>query len=368
MQCWANIPPTISFTSCRPADTPVSDYFVRTSGDTDWNENTWDAFVERHPFSHPLQLSAWGRFKELFGWQSERLGLFQYGELIAGAQILYRTLPGVPLKFAYIPKGPLFDKYKIEKRRLFDAIHQRARRRGAVMLRIEPELIDSDAHRFDLMKYGFSSAPHAIQPQTTVWIDLKPDEDEILARMKQKWRYNIRLAGRKGVTVRTGDAQDVDRFIELMQVTGQRKEFGVHAPEYYRAFWRLFAPAGHAELLVAEFEGEMLAGIMVALLGKNAYYFYGASGNRHRNLMPSHLLQWEAMRRAKARGCTAYDLWGVPDEVGVNPDAPIPDPPEGMWGVWRFKRGFGGEIVRYVGAWDKGYYPGVLTLAHRLGY
>jgi len=151
-----------------------------------------------------------------------------------------------------------------------------------------------------------------------------------------------------------------------MQTTGQRKAFGVHEPAYYRAFWQHFAPAGHAALFLAEFQGEVLAGVMVAQLGDKAYYFYGASGNKHRNLMPSHLLQWEAMRWAKARGCTAYDLWGIPDEVGQNPEAEIPDPPSGMWGVWRFKRGFGGKIVRYIGAWDKAYYPLVLSLAHKL--
>ncbi len=281
---------------------------------------------------------------------------------------MYRKLPGVPLKFAYIPKGPLLTwDNASQTKQLFAAIHRLARKSGAALLRIEPEMRDAPEHRQHLSDLGFSPAPHAIQPQTTVWVDLTADEDVILARMKQKWRYNVRLAGRKGVVVRQGDADDVERFIDLMQVTGQRKDFGVHAPEYYRTFWRLFAPAGHAMLFVAEFEGEMLAGIMVARAGDKAYYFYGASGNKRRNLMPSHLLQWEAMRWAKASGCSGYDLWGVPDEVGLNPDAPIPDPPAGMWGVWRFKRGFGGEIVRYVGAWDKAYYPFVLPLARRMG-
>ena len=347
----------------------MTDYILRTSSETEWDESQWDAFVQGHPFSHPLQLRAWGQFKEAFGWESQRLGLFAGNDLVAGAQMLYRRLPGVPLKFAYIPKGPLVAwEDTSQTGQLFTALHALARKRGAALLRIEPELRDAPEHRQRLADLDFTPAPHAIQPQTTVWIDLTPDEDAILARMKQKWRYNVRLAGRKGVTVRPGNEQDVERFIELMQVTGQRKAFGVHAPGYYRTFWRLFAPAGHAELFVAEFEGEMLAGIMVARTGDKAYYFYGASGNKRRNLMPSHLLQWEAMRWAKNVGCTGYDLWGVPDEVGLNPDAPIPDPPEGMWGVWRFKRGFGGEIVRYVGAWDRAYYPFVLPLARRLGY
>ncbi len=349
----------------------MPEYAIRTSSDAGWREDEWDSFVSSHPLAHPLQLSLWARFKADFGWDSLRVGLFAGDELKAGAQMLFRKLPGLgPIapRFAYIPKGPLWDwRDDGMMAALTSALHRQARARGAIMLRLEPELPDSPPHRQRLTALGFSPAPHAIQPQTTVWLDLTPDEDAMLARMKQKWRYNVRLARRKGVTVRQGDAADVERFIALMQVTGERKDFGVHAPAYYRSFWRLFAPAGHAVLLIAEFEGEILAGIMVVQVGDKAYYFYGASGSKRRNLMPSHLLQWEAMRWAKARGCTAYDLWGVPDEVGLNPEAPIPDPPTGMWGVWRFKRGFGGEIVRYVGAWDRAYFPLVLHLARRFG-
>jgi len=347
----------------------VTKLSIRTSNDTAWQEDVWNAFVEEHPLAHPLQLSAWAEFKKHFGWDSQRIGLFAGEELVAGAQVLYRRIAGLPLKLAYIPKGPLVDWHNTGQiTALLDAVHRQARGHGAVLLRLEPELPDDPINHQTLTELGFKPAPRFIQPRTTVWIDLTPEEEQILARMKQKWRYNVRLARRKGVQVRVGTAADVDRFIELMQVTGARKEFGVHAPEYYRRFWQLFAPAGRAALLVAEFEQEMLAGIMVARTGRKAYYFYGASGNKHRNLMPSHLLQWEAMLWAKNQGCTGYDLWGVPDEVGLNPDTPIPDPPTGMWGVWRFKRGFGGEIVRYVGAWDKSYYPFILPLVHKLGY
>ena len=342
---------------------------IRTSQSPEWDDGVWDAFVETHPRGHFLQLSGWGKFKEAFGWEAVRVGLFEAGQIVAGAQILLRPLVKLPLtpRFAYIPKGPVVDWEQQDLvERLFRAIHTEARRHRAAMLRIEPELRDTPEHRSRLQALGFTPSSRWIQPRTTVWIDLTPDEETMLKRMKQKWRYNVRLAGRKGVVVREGNEEDVEAFIGLMQVTGERKAFGVHAADYYRTFWRMFAPAGRAALLLAEFEGEPLAGIMVGRTGKHAYYFYGASGNRRRNLMPSHRLQWEAMRWAKARGCTGYDLWGVPDEVADDPDAPIPDPPAGMWGVWRFKRGFGGEVVRYVGAWDRGYLPGVLAVARRL--
>ncbi len=347
-------------------------YQTVTSQAAEWDPRVWDAFVESHPDGHFLQLSGWGTLKEAFGWRSFVVGLKQGAQLVAGAQVLLRPLPGLgPLapRFAYAPKGPLIDWRQPDQVTTFmHALYTHTRRQGALLLRMEPELRDTATHRHILAELGFSPSQKCIQPRTTVWIDLTPDEDIILARMKQKWRYNIRLAGRKGVVVREGNEADLEKFIELMQVTGERKTFGVHAPDYYRTFWRLFASEeGRALLLLAEYRGEPLAGVMVGRVGRQAYYFYGASGNRHRNLMPSHLLQWEAMRWAKRQGCTRYDLWGVPDEVGIDPTTPIPEPPTGMWGVWRFKRGFGGEIVRYVGAWDRAYYPFVLPLARRLG-
>lgn len=345
-------------------------FSVLTSQEAGWDEARWDAFVEGHPRGHFLQFSGWGALKEAFGWEALRVGLLEDGRLVAGAQVLFRPLPGLGrmgLRFAYIPKGPLVAwEDEAQARALLDAVHGVVRARGGLLLRVEPELRDTPEHRAWLQRYGLNPSARWIQPRTTVWVDISPAEEVILARMKQKWRYNIRLAGRKGVVVREGGEEDVERFIALMQITGDRKAFGVHAPEYYRAFWRIFAAQGRAVLLMAEYEGEALAGIMVGQCGPHAYYLYGASGNRHRNLMPSHLLQWEAMRWAKARGCTGYDLWGVPDEVGKDPDAPIPDPPQGMWGVWRFKRGFGGEIVRYVGAWDRAYYPLVGRIFQRV--
>jgi lipid II:glycine glycyltransferase (peptidoglycan interpeptide bridge formation enzyme) len=346
-----------------------TDLQVIDNASSAWDEAAWDAFVEGHPHGHFLQLSGWGRFKATFGWESLTVALMQGNAIVAGAQVLLRPLVQAPLapRFAYIPKGPLVDWTRPEGvRALLDAVDTRVRRRGAVLLRIEPELRETPESRATLTELGFQPV-RSIQPRTTVWIDLRADEETILARMKQKWRYNVRLAKRKGVVVREGGEADLEAFIALMQVTGERKAFGVHAPDYYRAFWQEFAPTGRAALLLATYEDEPLAGLMVGRAGPHAYYFYGASGNRHRNLMPSHLLQWEAMRWARARGCTGYDLWGVPDEVWDDPDAPIPDPPQGMWWVWRFKRGFGGDIVRYVGAWDRGYYPLVLAAARRAG-
>lgn len=334
---------------------------IRYSRQDGWSDEAWDQFVGGHAAAHPLQLTAWGALKSDFGWDAAQLGLEQEGRLVAGTQILFRKLPrlgALPLRIAYVPKGPLLDWADAGiTRALFHALHRFCLRSGALMLKIEPEQPHSPDLSALLRALNFRPSSRTIQPRTTLWLDLRPDEDIILANMKQKWRYNVRLAERKGVTVRQGDAADLALFNNLMQATGERNEFGVHSAAYYQRFWELFGPSGQAALFIAEREGRALAALMALRLAGRAYYLYGASANEERQLMPSHLLQWQTMRWAKAHGCTAYDFWGIPDEVGLDPDAPIPDPATDLWGVWRFKRGFGGEIMRYTGAWDRYFVP-----------
>jgi lipid II:glycine glycyltransferase (peptidoglycan interpeptide bridge formation enzyme) len=181
--------------------------------------------------------------------------------------------------------------------------------------------------------------------------------------MKQKTRYNIRLAARKGITVRPGSEGDLPAFYELMQVTAERDDFAIHSRAYYEAAHRLFAHssdgigAARGRLLLAEYEGRLLAGVMVMALGKTACYMYGASASELRELMPTYLLQWEAMLWARDQGCREYDLWGVPDEDEAALEARFQERHDGLWGVYRFKRGFGGRLVRSIGAWDLVYAP-----------
>jgi lipid II:glycine glycyltransferase (peptidoglycan interpeptide bridge formation enzyme) len=191
-------------------------------------------------------------------------------------------------------------------------------------------------------------------------ISLEGSEEDRLARMKQKTRYNIRLAEKKEIVVR--ESGDVDAFYALMQLTGQRDGFGVHSKEYFQDAYNLFAPRGMGVLLVAEYAGRPLAGLMAFARGSRAWYFYGASNDEERNRMPTYLLQWEAMRWAKARGCSEYDLWGVPDAGEAELEAGFSERSDGLWGVYRFKRGFGGALMRSAGAWEKAYLPLVSPL------
>jgi lipid II:glycine glycyltransferase (peptidoglycan interpeptide bridge formation enzyme) len=156
--------------------------------------------------------------------------------------------------------------------------------------------------------------------------------------------------------VRQGGEADLPTFYTLSQLTAARDGFGTHSLAYYRAAFDLFGPEQVA-LLLAEFEGEALAGLMVFCQGQDAYYFYGASSNNQRHLMPAYLLQWAAMRWAKARGCTRYDLWGIPHAPTATLEAEFEQRSDGLWGVYRFKRGFGGAVVHSPGAFDFVYHP-----------
>ncbi len=305
---------------------------------------TWDDFLCAES-GHLLQSAGWGELKTLFGWRAQRLALERQGRLVAGAQILFRRLP-LGLKLAYIPRGPVADPTdNATLNALLDALCAAARHQSAFALKIEPNW-----HLPPLYKTGappslprFSFSGEGVQPRTTIHVDLTRELDAILAGMKPKWRYNIRLAERKGVTVRVGSAADVEVFYELLCITGTRDQFAIHSLDYYRAAFEMLG--GHARLFIAEYEGEPLAAIFCTAFAGEAIYLYGASSNAHRERMPNHALHWAAMQWAKGCGCTRYDLWGIPD-VGAQHAAPLPD------SLYQFKQGFGGEVVRYVGAYD----------------
>ncbi len=314
--------------------------------------DAWEAFLRAHPQAHILQTATWARLKAAFGWQATP---FVVGR--SGVLVLWRGLP-LGWQLGYVPRGPVGDWTPA----LWDAVDAEARRRRAVLVKVEPDLWQEDAQaRWGAgPPPGFVASTHSVQPPRTIVIDLRGDEDALLARMKQKTRYNIRLAARKGVVVRPWE--DVDGFYALLQATAQRDGFPLHPAAYYRRAYALFHPRGQAQLLVAEYQGEPLAALMVFRRGPRAWYFYGASSNRHRNKMPTYLLQWEAMRWAKAQGAVEYDLWGIPDADEADLEAQFTHRRDGLWGVYRFKRGFGGQVRRTAGPWDRVYRPWLYRL------
>ena len=325
---------------------------VRTFDRPD-DESAWDALVAAAPQAHALQSWAWGELKARFGWHVRRLAVGP-----AAAQVLFRSLPGGLGTLAYVPKGPLVDLDDgASFQALLAAIGSLARRQRAICLKIEPDVEDDPAVADRLRALGFRPSPHTVQPRRTLLVDLDAEPDELLARMKQKTRYNVRLAGRRGITVRPGDDTDLAAFYRLMEATAERDRFGIHSRAYYDATYRLFVPSGRGCLLLAEYEGQLLAGLVALAFGDTAIYMAGASSDEERQRMPTYLLQWSSMLWARDQGCRTYDLWGVPDEDEAVLESGFTQRSDGLWGVYRFKRGFGGRLLRTVGAWDRVYAP-----------
>jgi peptidoglycan pentaglycine glycine transferase (the first glycine) len=320
------------------------------------NGNEWDQFLNRYPDAHLLQTGAWGDFKASFGWEVLRISTaaIEDTEKATGAQVLLRRLP-LGFSMAYIPKGPVGENWEP----LWPEVDRICHKARAIFLKVEPDrwrASEQDGEKEARNPLaGFQLSKHCIQPPRTLVVDLGGSEDDVLGNMKQKTRYNIKLAQKKGVVVRS--SADVDTFYRLMRLTGQRDQFGVHSPGYYQRAYELFHSRGDCELLLAEYQAELLAGLMVFAHGKRAWYLYGASATGHRDRMPTYLLQWEAMRWARSRGCTEYDLWGVPDTNEETLEAYFTQRHEGLWGVYRFKRGFGGRILRASGPFDRVYHP-----------
>jgi len=318
----------------------------------------WDTFVTSRPDAHILQTAAWGDLKSRFGWSAERIAVTRDGQIAAGALVLFRRLPLRLGTLAYIPKGPLVDlSDEALTSTLLSGIDALARRRRSILLKIEPDALAGSPAGERYLQLGFRPSPQTVQPPSTILVDITRGEEDILAEMHQKTRYNIRLAQRKGVSVREAGRDDLLAFNVLMQVTGARDGFDVHSPNYYNAAFDLFVLRNQARVFVAETEAQIIAGVFVFVLGGRAWYFYGASDNDFRERMPNHALQWHAIRWAKSSGCCEYDLWGIPDANEAELEAQYLHRSDELWGVYRFKRGFGGKVVRFIGALDRVYNP-----------
>jgi len=325
---------------------------------------TWDRALQALPNPHVLQSWSWVQFKARHGWLSRPLLFQEEGCTVAAASVLQRKIPHLPVSILYVPRGPALNWEETEvANRVLEALEQLARQRRALFVKIDPDVYYPDdvppysprptcgiaiARLLEDRHWCFST--DQIQFRNTVLLDLQQAEEELLGGMKQKTRYNVRLAERRGVEVRAIDAHNLEGVIRALEVfyqlyaeTAQRDGFVIRPAEYYYDAWATFLREGLAFLLLADFEGETVAGIMLFTFGSTAWYMYGASSDRHRKQMPNYLLQWEAIRRARACGSTLYDLWGAPDVL---------DESDPMWGVVRFKQGLGGQLVQGLGAWD----------------
>ncbi|MDR0526312.1 MAG: peptidoglycan bridge formation glycyltransferase FemA/FemB family protein [Spirochaetaceae bacterium] len=321
-----------------------------------------------------MQSSFWGSFKSAFGWKAVFIEADNEIDVCCPLLVLQKKIiRGVTL--AYIPWGPLLPEMPREERfcaleRIAAALKKRLPRSTA-FIRFDPPWEEGGVFKGSPLGEGgsesresgcseggdfpphiknFIKAPADIQPPCTVVINLTPAEDEILAQMKSKTRYNIRL-GLKNVTVKRPDAAGLPVFYALFRQTCARDGIALHSEAYYK---KLFELGGDKlGLYIAEHENEPLAAIIVIFFNGTATYLYGASSNQKRNLMAAYALQWQAIRDAKALGCSEYDMFGIP---------PGDDPTHPMHGLWRFKTGFGGRFVIRSGSWDYPLRPFVYSL------
>jgi lipid II:glycine glycyltransferase (peptidoglycan interpeptide bridge formation enzyme) len=325
----------------------------------------WNNRIENLPGATFLQTEEWSQIKAPVGWEPEFLS-WPVGTANPdyGAMMLTRSAGRIPVSISYVPRGPLVDWTNPDKYKpvLVNLIEE-ARRRKSILLKIDPDLTigrgipgtSSDqpdpagmAVQEYLKQAGWRISQDQIQFRNTVEIDLTAPEEAILARMHQKTRYNIRLAEKKGVEVSVAPEGDWEAIYRLYAETAGRDGFIIRPWEYYRQVWSTLTGSRMATCLKAEVEGTLVSAIWVIYFGKKAHYLYGMSGLLHRDYMPNYLLQWRGMQLAKSQGRTIYDMWGAPDEFTEN---------DRLSGVFRFKQGFGGEVVRTLGAWDYAINP-----------
>ncbi len=335
---------------------PDSVYTVCTPSPSEW-----DHFVDQHPRAHILQTSAWGALKSAYEWDCVRVALREGGDpaddapIVAGAQLLFKRLPLRLGTMAYLPMGAyVSDGSQWEA--LWSAIDACARDHNAAFLKWEPGILEGGfPPAFE--EWGFRESAQTIQPPRTILLDISQSDDEILAHMNQGTRRKIRQSLKNDVRYYEGTRADLAKFTALMHTTGTRNAFGVHEPAYYEQAYDLFVPRGDAALILAEHDGDTLAGVLVFAKHYTTWYLYGASSDHKRNLMASYGVQWSAIQWAKRRGCDTYDFWGIPDEDADTLEAEFEQRSDGLWGVYGFKRGWGGHIVRSEGAWDRVYNP-----------
>ncbi|HZC18518.1 MAG TPA: peptidoglycan bridge formation glycyltransferase FemA/FemB family protein, partial [Rubrobacteraceae bacterium] len=312
----------------------------------------WDGWLGDSPGGgHVLQSYEWGEFKRRQGWRPIRLVLERGGKVVGLGQFLaYDTAP-VPGCLMYCTKGPWLpwdDERAV--RTFFEGVREVARREGVHTVKIEPEVLEEQKDVKALLgEIGFRKARYDLNLKTTLVVDLSLPEEELLARMKAKTRYNVRLAARKGVeVVEPNDFEEGwETFYGWMRATSERKEGYVlrRSRDYLYGVMRDMYDAGRGRLFFAEHEGTPLAGMYVFTFGEKYWYMYGASSDKKRNLKPNYLLQWEVMRWAKERGMTHYDMVGVPKLEDL-------DETNSLWSVYKFKEGFGGGIVDSLGCFD----------------
>jgi peptidoglycan pentaglycine glycine transferase (the first glycine) len=315
--------------------------------------------VAASPYGDVLQCLEWGEIKKP-GWRPLPLYVGSASAPDAVALVLRRSLPRMGKCIFYVPRGPIVDWNNGDAvRDIFEKIHAEAKRQRAILIKVDPAVPAGTPGVAELLQsLGFVPSPDAdnsfggTQPRFVMKADISGSLDDVMNRFHTKWRYNIRLAERKGIVVKSDcTREDVQIFHDIYKVTAQRDGFTGRPLSYFLKMWDALVEAGLAKFFVASYEGQPLSAAICFLLGRQCWYVYGASSNEHRNLMPNHAMQWAMMRWAKEQGAEIYDFRGVHDIKSEDGKVleNLMDSPDGLV---RFKAGFGARLVEYCGEWD----------------
>ena len=311
--------------------------------ETKLDEEEYKKFLENNERCNFQQSLEWANVKT--SWKREVILAENSSKKIIGSlMVLIRKIP----IFGYImysSRGPVCDIHNMEVlKQLTEGAKLLAKKYNAIVLNIEPDIKSDDlTFRNIMQELGYSIKDDAkyfreeIQPRYVFRLDTKgKTEDEIFKNFHSKTRYNIRLATKKGVTVKEGTREDLKEFHKIMVTTGIRDGFITRPLSYFEKMYDCLGKE-HIKLLMAYYDGKPISGVIPIMYGNKTWYLYGASSNEHRNLMPNYLLQWEMIKIALSRKSDIYDLRGVP---GIADDSN---------GLYRFKKGFGAEYTEFIG-------------------
>lgn len=313
----------------------------------------YESFVQGHPKGHFMQSFKWAKQKSM--WDSEAIVCRDENQKIKGSALfLFRKVPYLPFTFMYCARGPVCDPDDLATLgELTKGAKESAKRHHAYLMKIDPDIPSSNTSFLSAMEsLGYKHLPitqnfEGIQPCYVFRQNVKGlSEEDLMKQFHQKWRYNIRLAQRKGVEIRIAGKEAVPAFSEIMKETGSRDGFDVRPASYFSDM--LDNLGENARLYMAYYEGKPIAGTIAIAYGNKVWYLYGASSNEHRNLMPNYLLQWSMMTWALERKADIYDFRGV--SGNVSEDNPL-------YGLYRFKQGFGGDFTEFVGEFEYVFKP-----------
>lgn len=283
---------------------------------------------------HPLQSKKWGEFREKTG-----------VKVVTGKNFLLtiHPLPKTNFTIGYLPKGNNIDQALLNELEII------GKKENCIFIQIEPNIEKGE------IKYNFNNLVSAAHPLFTKYnfiLDISKSEEEILKNMSQKTRYNIRLAEKKGVTITKDNSETAFKdYLRLTKETTQRQKFYSHTQKYHQLMWDTLKTSKainkdelSAHLFIAKYNNETLAAWILFVLGDTLYYPYGSSSSKHREVMASNLLMWEAIKFGKSLGLKNFDMWGA---LGTNPN-----PKDPWFGFHRFKQGYNPRAVEYVGSFD----------------